>query len=85
MDMDEAETVAISKFKATCLELLKRVQQTGQPLLVTRNGEPIAVVVPPPEPKKPSTWLGSFKSTGRIKGDILSPVLDEKNWRVLGS
>jgi len=83
--MDEAETVAISKFKATCLELLKKVKQTGQALLVTRNGEPIAMVVPPPQPQKPPSWLGSFKSTGRIKGDVLSPVLTEKDWSVLDS
>jgi prevent-host-death family protein len=68
------EIVTISKFKATCLSLLDQVNKTGQPILVTKKGEPIAQVVPPPKPKKPASWLGSFRSTGKIKGDIVSPV-----------
>jgi len=45
------QTIPISRFKATCLRLLDDVNKTGQPLLVTRNGEPIALVSPPPPPK----------------------------------
>jgi prevent-host-death family protein len=77
------ETVTISKFKATCLSLLDQVNKTGQPILVTKKGEPIAQVIPPPKPKKPATWLGSFKGTGKIKGDILSPVVSERDWEAL--
>ena len=76
------ETVTISKFKATCLRLLSDVKRTGRPLLVTRKGEPIALVTPPPLPK-PKVWLGSLRDTVKIKGDIISPVLDEKDWEVL--
>ncbi len=77
------ETVNISKFKATCLALLDKVKRTGQPLLIVRKGEPIAQVIPPPPPKRPKSWLGSFQSTGKIIGDIISPVLDERDWEVL--
>jgi prevent-host-death family protein len=79
------EIVSISKFKATCLALLDQVNKTGRPILVTKKGEPIAQVVPPPQPKKPASWLGSFKSTGKIKGDIVSPVISESEWEVLKS
>jgi prevent-host-death family protein len=77
------ETIPISKFKATCLSLLDQVKKTGRPIIVTKKGEPIAQVIAPPVPKKKANWLGSFKSTGRITGDIISPVLDEKGWEVL--
>lgn len=77
------ETIPISKFKATCLSLLDRVKKTGQPIIVTRKGEPIAQVISLPVPRKPASWLGSFKSTGRITGDIISPALEEKDWEVL--
>lgn len=77
------ETVSISKFKATCLALLDRVKQTGEPILVTRRGEPIAQVVPPPRPEKPKAWLGSLRSTGRILGDVVAPASDEDDWEVL--
>lgn len=79
------EKVTISKFKATCLALLNKVKETGQPILVTRRGEPIAQVIPPPLPEKPESWLGSFQSTGKIVGDIISPPLDEKAWKTLQS
>ena len=46
------DTIAISKFKATCLALLDSVNKTGQPLIVTRRGEPIAQIVPPPATQK---------------------------------
>ena len=77
------EAVPISKFKATCLALLDKVKRTGQPLTITRKGEPIAQVIPPPPPEKPESWLGSFRATGKIEGDIISPVMDAQEWEVL--
>ncbi|MCP4683231.1 MAG: type II toxin-antitoxin system Phd/YefM family antitoxin [Desulfobacterales bacterium] len=77
------ETVTISKFKATCLRLLSDVKKTGHPLLITRKGDPIALVTPPPPPRPGREWLGSLKDTVKITGDIISPVLDEKYWEVL--
>ena len=41
------EEMAISKFKATCLAVLERVRKTGEPVLVTRFGHPIAEIVAP--------------------------------------
>lgn len=78
-----AVEVSISKFKATCLALLKKVKRTGQPILVTRKGEPMAQIVPPPPPKKPESWLGSFQSTGKIVGDIVSPATAESDWEAI--
>src|SRR5438132_8884485 len=57
------DEVTISKFKATCLALLAKVKRTGRPILVTRKGEPIAQIIPPPPPKRPESWLGDRKST----------------------
>jgi prevent-host-death family protein len=79
------ETVAISRFKATCLAVLQRVRRTGKPVLVTRFGKPIAEIVPPSGRARTQSWIGSFASRGRIVGDILSPAADEKEWEVLGS
>ena len=77
------DRVPISKFKATCLALLKRVKQTGRPILVTRRGEPIAQSLPPPPPERPKAWLGSFRGTGQILDDILSPAALEEEWEAL--
>ena len=81
--MAAMETVAISKFKATCLALLDRVKKTGQPLLITRRGEPIAQVVPPPpEPPRGSTF-GAMAGSIEFVGDVVEP-LGEDDWDVFG-
>ena len=82
---DPLEEIAISKFKATCLAVLERVRKTGKPVLVTRFGEPVAQVVPPPVPVRPANWIGSFAGTAKIVGDIVSPATDEDDWEVLRS
>ena len=38
--------IGISEFKAKCIDELKKVQRTGEPLLVTLNKRPIATVNP---------------------------------------
>jgi prevent-host-death family protein len=68
------ETVNASSFKATCLALLKKVKRTGQPILVTLRGEPIAQVVPPEVTDRKEDWLGCAEGSGRILGDIVSPT-----------
>ncbi len=79
----ERETMAISKFKATCLAVLERVRRTGRPVVVTRFGEPIAEVVPPTQPAA-ADWLGSESGRVRIVGDTIAPASDEGDWEVLG-
>jgi prevent-host-death family protein len=76
------ESVSISEFKATCIELLHRVQATGQPILVTRRGEPVALINPPPPPMRPPAVLGALADRTRILGDLVSP-LDTDDWEAL--
>ncbi|CAB1057809.1 hypothetical protein D1BOALGB6SA_2564 [Olavius sp. associated proteobacterium Delta 1] len=77
------ETIPISKFKATCLRLLGNVKKTGKPILITRKGEPIALVTPPPPPPKLENWLGCMAGTVKITGDIIAPVIDDEEWEAL--
>ena len=76
LDMEE---MAISKFKATCLAVLERVRKTGEPVLVTRFGHPVAEIVAPGG-IKPLRRLGTMAGTGRIIGDIVGPIGDESDW-----
>ena len=76
------ETISISIFKATCLRVLDNVKKTGKSIIVTRKGEPIALVTPPPPPPKSDPWLGCMKDRIKITGDIISPVLDEREWDI---
>jgi len=77
------EPIPISKFKATCLSLLSQVKKTGKTILVTRKGEPIALVSPPPPKPKPESWLGAMRNSIKIEGDIVAPVLHEEDWEAL--
>jgi prevent-host-death family protein len=77
------EEIAISKFKATCLEVLERARRTRKPVLVTRFGEPVAEVTPPSITRRKGDWLGAMAGTARIKGDIVSPASDVRDWEAL--
>ena len=76
------ETIAVSKFKATCLSVLQRVQKTRKPILITRFGKPIAEVVPPSPPPRTANWFGSMVGTGEILGDIIAPASPAEEWDV---
>ena len=77
------ETISISKFKATCLGLLARVNKSGESILVTKKNEPFALVSPAPKKKKSRSLFGSAKGTIKITGDIISPATPLEDWEVL--
>lgn len=74
------DSMTISKFKATCLAVLERVRNSGQPILVTRRGKPIAQIVPPPSNSN-ATGFGSMAGRAKELGDILEPLGDD-DWEV---
>jgi prevent-host-death family protein len=74
------QEVAISEFKAKCLAMLEQVRKTKKPLRVTRFGKPVADIVPPAPPQNDGSWIGSMRGTGKILGDIVSPVMDDSDW-----
>ncbi len=77
------EKMAISKFKATCLAVLKRVQRTRQPIVITKFGKPVAEIVPPSPAPSRGSWLGCMEGTAQIIGDVISPASDEGDWEAL--
>ncbi len=64
------KTIPVSEFKAKCIDLLKEVQKTKKPLVVTLRGKPLARVEPIVRPKK-RVRLGALKGWMEIKGDIV--------------
>ena len=59
-------------FKANCLAVMKRVQATGEPVIVTRRGAPVVKVTPAITEK--SDIFGFMKGKVKIVGDIESPI-----------
>lgn len=66
-----AKEMLISEFKAHCIAELKRVHQTGQPLVVTLRGKPIARVEAVRARGEPAVKLGSGRGHARIKRDLV--------------
>lgn len=65
-------TIKASEFKAKCLKLMDEVADTGETLVITKNGRPIAQLEPAKKPAK-SLW-GLHKGMIEIKGDIIAPI-----------
>jgi antitoxin (DNA-binding transcriptional repressor) of toxin-antitoxin stability system len=65
------KTLGISEFKAKCIDELKKVQETGEPLLVTLRKRPIATIHPYREEAPPRRTLGKLKGRIVIHGDIV--------------
>jgi len=65
----KSRQIAAGEFKAKCLALLDEVADTGQPILVTKRGKPVAQVVPV-EGNEPPSLKGSIV----FEGDIVSPI-----------
>jgi prevent-host-death family protein len=64
--------IKASEFKAKCLALLDEVERTGDPLVITKKGKPVAKLVPH-APKK-RELIGILKGRVEILGDIISPI-----------
>ncbi len=65
-------TVKASEFKAKCLKIMDEVAATGEPVVITKHGVPVAQLVPAVQ--KPKTLFGALEGSMTIVGDIISPI-----------
>jgi len=66
-------TIQASEFKAKCLALMDQVARTGETIVVTKNGKPIAELRPH-RPPRAKSLIGLHKGKVKIRGDIVSPI-----------
>lgn len=69
-------TMAAGEFKAKCLAVMAEVNSTGQPLLVTKRGKPLARVLPLEEraPKEsPEAIFGCLQGFLSVPGEPIEP------------
>ena len=69
------------KFKEHCLAVMDEVQATGETVVVTKRGKPVAKVVPVETAK--TSIFGFMAGDIRILGDIQSPVSPLSDWKVM--
>jgi prevent-host-death family protein len=73
--------MAAGKFKAQCLAVMKDVQATGEPVVITKRGTPLVKLVPVPSGE--SDLFGFLAGEFKITGDIESPVVPLSAWKVM--
>lgn len=75
------QTIQASEFKAKCLALMDDVARSGEAILITKNGKPVAELRPH-RPPRAKSLIGLYKGQIAIKGDIISPI-GEDLWEAL--
>jgi antitoxin (DNA-binding transcriptional repressor) of toxin-antitoxin stability system len=74
-------TIQASEFKAKCLALMDQVARTGETIVVTKNGKPVAELRAHRPPRVASPF-GLHKGQSAILGDVVEP-LGPGLWKVL--
>ncbi len=69
-----------SAFKARCLKVMNEIQATGEPVIVTKRGKPVVKVVPIKQEN--DDIFGFMAGKAKIVGDIESPVVPLKDWKI---
>ena len=73
--------VVVSEFKAKCIAFLREAQESGESILITRRGKPIARVDPVREVRSERP-LGVFRGRMKVRGDIVHADTSE-DWEAL--
>ena len=72
-------TIAATEFKARCLKLMDEVAESGEEIIITKRGKPVAKLSAhleeaAPRPKRPKTLFGAGRGRMKVSGDIVSPI-----------
>jgi len=76
------KSIAVSEFKSHCLSLLEDVARTGEPILVTKRGKPLARITPSGNvavARPQDTLRGSVS----YEEDLLAPVVPAEAWNAV--
>lgn len=77
-------TMAAGEFKAKCLAVMDEVLSTGEPVLITKRGKPVARVVSPQEwamqTETADSIFGFLRGMGAVAGDIVSSEFSSEEW-----
>ena len=67
-------TIKASEFKAKCLKLMDEVAESGEEIVITKNGKPVAKLTPYRE--RPKTLFGIDRGKYEIIGDLDDASID---------
>jgi len=67
-------TIKASLFKATCLALMDRVNETGEEIIITKNGRPVSRLLPYRD--RSVTLFGLHAHQVHLADDLIAPLND---------
>ena len=70
--------MAAGNFKAQCLAVMDQVLETGEPVLITKHGKPVAKLVP--AQNNADDIFGYMAGKVKVVGDIVGPVTPLEDW-----
>lgn len=70
--------MAAGAFKAQCLAVMDQVLETGEPVLITKHGKPVAKLVP--AQNNADNIFGYMAGRVKVVGDIVGPVTPLEDW-----
>ncbi len=70
--------MAAGTFKAQCLAVMDQVLETGEPVLITKHGKPVAKLVP--AQNNADDIFGYMAGKVKVVGDIVGPVTPLEDW-----
>lgn len=65
------KTIKASEFKAKCLSLMDDVAQSGEEIVVTKNGKPVSKLVP--IQTRPQEVYGLHRGMWQLIDDLVAP------------
>ena len=65
-------TITASEFKAKCLKIMDEVAESGERVVITKRGKPVAELHQARELRKPI--FGAMRGSVLYEGDIVSPI-----------
>jgi prevent-host-death family protein len=63
--------ISVTQFKQRCLEIIRRVERSGKPVVITRRGKAVARLQPPGPPAQ-SQGLKPWERLRRLGGRLLA-------------
>ena len=71
------KSVSKSELKARMLEYFRRVEESGEDLVVTSHGKPVARVVPYTPKRNVTDVFADIRGKIVYHGDVLAPTTEE--------
>jgi prevent-host-death family protein len=68
--------VSSAEFRKNFFQILGRVQETHEVVVITKRGRPVARLVSMEKGKKKDPLIGALSGLGRTKGDLTEPLVD---------